>query len=100
MLAIKPQSRPNILDILNKSFVRKKVASYVNDCIYSPPALAPTEVNDFFPDVLREQAEKLGIPGFSADPKASSRLQGTQGRKKPSGQPKQFRDKVPSEVRS
>jgi len=33
MLQIKPSNRPTIVDVLNKSFVRKKVAQYVNECV-------------------------------------------------------------------
>lgn len=33
MLQVKPSMRPTILDILNKSFVRKRVTSYIADCL-------------------------------------------------------------------
>jgi non-specific serine/threonine protein kinase/NIMA (never in mitosis gene a)-related kinase len=33
MLSVKPSSRPTILDILNKSFVRKRVRSYLEECL-------------------------------------------------------------------
>lgn len=53
-----------MVDILSKSFVRKKVAQYVNECMSPEKHLAPTDVDDIFADVLLEQAEKLQIPGF------------------------------------
>lgn len=31
MLAIKPHSRPTIVDIINKPFIRKRVEKYMND---------------------------------------------------------------------
>lgn len=33
MLSIKPQNRPTIVSILNTSFVRKRVISYINECL-------------------------------------------------------------------
>lgn len=33
MLQVKPSSRPTILDILNKAFVKKRVASYISECL-------------------------------------------------------------------
>ena len=56
MLQIKPSNRPTIVDILNKSFVRKKVALYINDCINGNPSqeLGPTDVDDMFADGLKE----------------------------------------------
>lgn len=73
MLQIKPSNRPTIVDILNKSFVRKKVAQYVNDSLNGngSPELSPTDVDDMFADGLREQAEKLMIPGFFDDTKSN-----------------------------
>jgi non-specific serine/threonine protein kinase/NIMA (never in mitosis gene a)-related kinase len=55
MLNVLPSSRPNILDILNKSFVRKRVTVYMNECLNGPPAeLSPTDVDDMNFDSLRE----------------------------------------------
>jgi non-specific serine/threonine protein kinase/NIMA (never in mitosis gene a)-related kinase len=54
MLSVKPNSRPTIVDILNKSFVRKRVAMYVNECLNNPQQLAPTDVDDLFPEGLKE----------------------------------------------
>lgn len=74
MLQIKPSNRPTIVDILNKSFIRKKVSQYINDSINHHPmeVLAPTDVDDMFIDGLKEQAEKLMIPGFYDDSKNSA----------------------------
>ena len=72
MLSIKPSQRPTIVDILNKSFVRKRVSQYINDCVNGEQVLSPTDVDDMFADGLREQAEKLMIPGFYDDSKDSN----------------------------
>lgn len=63
MLSVKPSTRPTILDILNKSFVRKRVGAYINDCLHGSgqAELAPTDVDDMNYDSIREQAEKLGL---------------------------------------
>jgi len=56
-------------------FVRKRVTSYLNDCLNGPPdVLEPTDVDDMFVDSLKEQAEKLMIPGFSTDKSTVGRL--------------------------
>jgi serine/threonine protein kinase len=75
MLQIKPSNRPTIVDILNKSFIRKKTAQYINECINGSQELSPTDVDDMFADGLREQAEKLMIPGFYDDSKNNARMQ-------------------------
>ena len=75
MLQIKPSNRPTIVDILNKSFIRKKTAKYINECINGSQELSPTDVDDMFADGLREQAEKLMIPGFYDDSKNNARMQ-------------------------
>lgn len=55
MLSVKPSTRPTILDILNKSFVRKRATSYINECVNGPPMeLAPTDVDDMYFDSIRE----------------------------------------------
>ena len=74
MLQIKPSNRPTIVDILNKSFVRKRTAQYVNECINGEQELAPTDVDDMFADGLKEQAEKLTIPGFYDEKSSAARL--------------------------
>jgi serine/threonine protein kinase len=67
MLSVKPSNRPTIVDILSKSFVRKRVVAYINEMLEHGLDLAPTDVDDMFADGLREQAEKLQIPGFFDD---------------------------------
>ena len=70
MLQVKPSSRPTILDILNKSFVRKRVRSYIDECLtgvnVSGPDGAP-DLDDMNFDSLREQGEKLGLNGPGGD---------------------------------
>jgi len=47
---------------LNKSFVRKRVQAYINECLQgSGSDLQPTDVDDMNFDSLKEQAEKLNI---------------------------------------
>jgi hypothetical protein len=66
MLQVKPKARPTILDVLNKVFVRKRASEYFKECLMSPPKeLAPTDVDDMYVDSLKDQAEKLMIPGFA-----------------------------------
>ena len=36
MLSTKPKDRPNIVDIVHKPFIRKKVVQYMNECINMP----------------------------------------------------------------
>jgi hypothetical protein len=78
MLQVKPKSRPTILDILNKVFVRKRAAAYFNEClVQQPKELSPTDVDDMYADSLKDQAEKLMIPGFApADNSVGARLSG------------------------
>jgi len=55
--------------------VRKRVTKYFNDCLNGPaPELAATDVNDMYVDSLKEQAEKLMIPGNCEDNSAVGRL--------------------------
>jgi hypothetical protein len=42
------------VDILNKSFVRKRMAQYIDECLNGHQELAPTDVDDMFADGLRE----------------------------------------------
>ena len=40
----------------------------MNDCLNGPtPVLEPTDVDDMFVDSLKEQGEKLMLPGFVED---------------------------------
>jgi hypothetical protein len=57
MLSVKPSSRPTILDILNKSFVRKKVRAYIDECLSSVGLPGPDgapDLDDMNFDSLRE----------------------------------------------
>jgi len=55
MLQVKPKSRPTILDILNKVFVRKRAAHYFNECLNNPPpVLGPMDVDDMYVDSLKD----------------------------------------------
>lgn len=66
MLSVKPSERPTILDILNKMIVRRRVTAYMQECLLGPgPQLAATDVDDMYQDSLKDQAEKLLIPGFA-----------------------------------
>lgn len=63
MLSTNPKERPTILDILNKSFIKKRVVIYMTE-IFSgnyPEASLPNDVDDIYIDSLKEQADKLGI---------------------------------------
>ena len=71
MLSVKPSARPTILDILNKSFVRKRVSSYINECLTGVNVTgldggAP-DMDDMNFDSLREQGEKLGLNNGGVD---------------------------------
>jgi hypothetical protein len=47
MLSIKPNQRPTIVEVLNKSFIRKRLTAFFNDAVSGPPAeLSPTDVDD------------------------------------------------------
>jgi len=70
MLSVKPSSRPSILDILNKSFVRKRVKTYIEECLTSMGQPGPDgapDLDDMHFDSLREQGEKLGLNGPGGD---------------------------------
>lgn len=65
MLSVKPSTRPTILDILNKSFVRKRVATYIAECLNGTGPGAELDTDDMNIDSLREQGEKLNINNSS-----------------------------------
>ncbi|CDW78132.1 protein kinase domain containing protein [Stylonychia lemnae] len=72
MLSVKPSTRPTILDILNKSFVRKRAIAYINECVNGPPVeLAPTDVDDMNYDSVKDQGEKLGFFGNTPESQSS-----------------------------
>lgn len=64
MLSVKPSQRPNIIDILNKSFVRKKLVQYVDESIEQMNQYSASDLDDLFLEGLREQATKLMVPGY------------------------------------
>lgn len=56
MLSINPKQRPTIWDIINKSFIKKKIINYMYE-IFSgnyPEANLPNDVDDIYVDSLRE----------------------------------------------
>ena len=59
MLSKKPQDRPNIIDILNKPFIRTRTEKYMNELFTR--TVAPLDVDDIFLDTLKEQAVLLEI---------------------------------------
>ena len=59
MLAKKPADRPNIIDILNKPFIRPRTEKYIGDLLSRSTALL--DVEDIFLDTLKEQAALLGV---------------------------------------
>jgi len=71
MLQVKPSMRPTILDILNKSFVRKRVTTYIADCLSGVGAQGETDLEEMNFDSLREQSEKLNIGGSEESQLAS-----------------------------
>lgn len=76
MLSVKPSMRPTILDILNKSFVRKRVTSYIADCLSGVGAQGETDLEEMNFDSLREQGEKLNIGGGSEESQLASLKRG------------------------
>jgi hypothetical protein len=58
MLSVNPKNRPTISSILEKPFIKKKVAGYIYDLIQSRPE---SKIEDFQCEILKEQAEKLGV---------------------------------------
>ncbi len=58
MLSVNPKNRPTISSILEKPFIKKKVAGYIYDLIQSR---SESKIEDFQCEILKEQAEKLGV---------------------------------------
>lgn len=50
MLSINPKQRPTILDVLNKSFIKKRVITYFNEILSGnyPEANLPHDVDDVY----------------------------------------------------
>lgn len=63
MLSINPKNRPTISTILEKPFMRKKVAAYISDFIQNNNT---SEDELFQCEILKEQAEKLGVFNYIA----------------------------------
>ena len=83
MLSVKPSERPTILEILNKMIVRRRVTQYMEECLNGPrPELASTDVDDMYQDSLKDQAEKLQIPGFAQQQDSRLQMQGALNPKK------------------
>ncbi len=58
MLSVNPKNRPTISSILEKPFIKKKVAGYIYNLIQSR---SESKLEDFQCEILKEQAEKLGV---------------------------------------
>jgi hypothetical protein len=64
MLSVNPKSRPTISTILEKPFIKKKVASYIYDFMQIYKNDKTLEADEIQCDILKVQAEKLGIFNF------------------------------------
>ncbi|KAL4507112.1 hypothetical protein ABPG72_001905 [Tetrahymena utriculariae] len=63
MLQLNPKSRPSILDIINTSFVKRRIITYITDLLsgnLTDPNII-NDVDDLYFDSLRDQAQKLGV---------------------------------------
>jgi hypothetical protein len=58
---VNPKSRPTISTILEKPFIKKKVAAYIYDFIQSYKSDPKLEADEMQCEILKEQAEKLGV---------------------------------------
>ena len=61
MLSVNPKNRPTISFILERPFIKKRVASYIFDFIQNYTIDPKTDIEDIHIEILKEQAEKLGI---------------------------------------
>jgi hypothetical protein len=61
MLSVNPKNRPSISFILERPFIKKRVASYIFDFIESYTIDPISDKEDHHIEILKEQAEKLGI---------------------------------------
>lgn len=64
MLSVNPKSRPTISTILEKPFIRKRVTSYIYDFMQIYKNDKNLEADDVQCDILKVQAEKLGVFNF------------------------------------
>ena len=46
MLSIKPSQRPTIVDVINNSFLKKRVIAYFNKWLSGPLDLEPADIED------------------------------------------------------
>lgn len=61
MLSVNPKNRPTISTILEKPFIKKKVAAYIYDFIQSYKNDSKLEADELQCEILKEQSEKLGL---------------------------------------
>jgi serine/threonine protein kinase len=61
MLSVNPKNRPTIATILEKPFIKKKVAAYIYDFVQTYKNEQNLEFEECQVDILKDQAEKLGI---------------------------------------
>jgi hypothetical protein len=61
MLSVNQKNRPTISTILEKPFIKKKVAAYIYDFIQIYKNDTNLEADEFQLAILKEQAEKLGV---------------------------------------
>jgi hypothetical protein len=61
MLSVNPKNRPTIATILEKPFIKKKVASYIYDFMQTYKSGVDLDAEECQIDILKEQAEKLGV---------------------------------------
>jgi len=61
MLSVNPKNRPTISYILERPFIKKRLASYIFDFIQSYTIDANSEKEEIHIEILKEQAEKLGV---------------------------------------
>lgn len=60
MLALKPQNRPTIIDVINKPFIRKRIEKYLTDMMNRNDT-GPQDTDEVFLDTIRQQAQCLEI---------------------------------------
>jgi hypothetical protein len=83
MLSVNPKNRPTIATILEKPFIKKRVAAYISDFIqnFKPENNFDGEGSQV--DILKEQAEKLGI--FNSIVKEINAYEGDNDKSNPQG---------------
>lgn len=61
MLSVNPKNRPTIATILEKPFIKKKVASYIYDFLQTFKTDLNSDIDQHQVEILKEQANKLGV---------------------------------------